>query len=733
MVLKKLIYLVIVAILICCVCVFAQEAQRTKQAPAESKIDKQLNLNRQALLGGSFDAAVLVLEDADPAARKILLDILNTKTNTAACQAICKALIQARIDQSPITNKEDFIEPLLNLLAQCNAANLNLIADASLLFSYDQVSRYIEKMVSDPARGAKARINIITTLKRRPDKKAILKLMELLEDKDAAVASAAETALKSIGIPVGKDVRSRQQNMRELSRKGKDEFLSDWLARQQEKMQELAKENLYWKNQALEALDKVYDSIADDAERGKLVATNLKNTKPELRLWALGKAEQWRKGTNPNLPAELAPILIGLISDVDSDVRLKTANLLSLMTEVNSAEKLLAQVKVEKDPQVKDELFIALGGACYYAFLPNSPTQISPDIKVETLDLAAEYLQNADSAKAQQGAEVMQKLLEQDGLPKDKVSSYLNMLTERFKVADNDQLKSELLSAMGGICAQSIYKKEAITLYRPLFEQSLHSEADIVRETAVDGLIYIDRAEALKILRKDYINDSSLRVVQSIIKLANEVGSVEDIDWLAEKITTKAHSDISWQAMLKIFNGSGADVLGKWIDKICLEKTLNLSDEQKLAFLDIAQAKAVAEKKTEEIAKVRPLLADIYEKSGSFSQAVEYVKLLRDAAPEDKKPAFDDKILNLYFKANNFKALSDTITEMLTKQDLTPQSSAIAIIAARLNNPAYVDANKDLLAALQKIKLPQDAPRPLWKQQIEKWSKPSQKPAPAEK
>lgn len=722
MVLRKLTYLVIITALVCCVPIFAQEQGLADESSVvENQADKQLKLNRNALLAGSVDAAALLLDDSNPAARKILLDVLNTKTNIVACQAICKVLIQARLDQKLIIGKDDFMEPLLNLLASSDAENLTLFAGASMTFSYDQVAGHIEKILSEG--DLKAKTNIITALKHKPDKNAILKLMELLEDNDPQVASAAEKALKSIGIPVGKDSISRKQNIRDLSRKGKDEFLSDWLVKQQEAMLELLKDRLYWKNQALESINKAYESMADVVERGNYLSLNLKSTKVELRLWALEKVALWRKGTNPNLPAELGPILIDLISDPDISVRLKAANLLSIMNELNSAEKLLAQVKIEEDPQVKTELIIALGGACYYAFLPNSPTKISPEIKIETLDLAAQYLQDPDSAKAQLGADVIKKLMEQDGLPSEKISSYLNMLAERFKLADNDQLKSELLSAMGGICAQSIYKKQAFLLYKPLFEESLHSETDIVREAAVDGLIYIDRSEAFKMLRKDYINDSSTRVVQSIIKLANEVGNVDDLNWLAEKITAKTYSDIAWQAMLRIFKSSEIDVLNRWVDKLCVAEGLNLSREQKLSYLDIVEAKAIAEKKADVLAKIRPLLAETYEKSGNFERAADYVKIMYETAPESQKQALNERMVGLYLKVSNVKAVRDIIAEMLAKRDLPPEDNTIHILDASFKDASYVDVNKALLAALKRIEIHQEELRPLWKQQLEKWSK----------
>ena len=83
-------------------------------------------------------------------------------------------------------------------------------------------------------------------------------------------------------------------------------------------------------------------------------------------------------GTKSKLPTELGPVLVDLISHQDRDVRLKTAKLLSLMGQLSSAERLLKQLEVEQDSEVRMELFVALGGACYYAFSPNSGLKISP-------------------------------------------------------------------------------------------------------------------------------------------------------------------------------------------------------------------------------------------------------------------------------------------------------------------------------------------------------------------
>ncbi|GAI63731.1 unnamed protein product, partial [marine sediment metagenome] len=99
-------------------------------------------------------------------------------------------------------------------------------------------------------------------------------------------------------------------------------------------------------------------------------------------------------------------------------------------------------------------------------------------------------------------------------------------------------LRGELLSAMASLCTQgSACKAKAAKLFEPLFVKALSDETALVRETAVDGLIYIDKTNALKRLRKDiFINDPSEILRKKLIELAGSNGGKEDLTWLAEKI-----------------------------------------------------------------------------------------------------------------------------------------------------------------------------------------------------
>jgi hypothetical protein len=419
--------------------------------------------------------------------------------------------------------------------------------------------------------------------------------------------------------------------------------------------------------------------------------------------------------------------LVNLISDQDTTVRLRTAKLLSLMGELNSAQRLLAQLETEQNDQVKTELFVALGGACYYAFLPDSPVKIPDETRIQTLGWAVKYLSEQEPKEAQTGAEVMQKLLAQDGLKPEEVDRYFGLLAERYnreKNKPNGALRGELLSAMAGLCAQgSACKAKAAKLFKPLFEAALRDEADFVREAAVVGLIHIDKTNALKTLRNDFVNDPSSKVRERLIDLAGEVGGKEDLTWLAEKIGSNSESKLAWQAILKIFDSSDADVLDEWIAKFTSKSSkTKLTDEQKIAFLEMADGKAVSESKSEMLKNIREKLAELYYGIGQFERAADYSGRLYEAArtTEEKETILPD-LLNAYLRWPNAELAAKLVQNRLLAEDLDPNDVIVRSIDNYLSNPpAGADPNAILKAVITKIETARN--RPKWAEQKKRWA-----------
>jgi HEAT repeat protein len=544
-----------------------------------------------------------------------------------------------------------------------------------------------------------------------------------MDEKDDAAVAAAEQSLHSLGIPVGKDAKTREQIIRELKRKGRDEFLRDWVIRQETELRNLQTQLQQWQTLYLKALDEIYQYIADEAARAKFLVDTLGNSQSGVRLWAIRKVYDSRVGGASKLPAELGPVLINLVSDDDRDVRLQTAKLLSLMVQLNSSRKLLQQLEVETDDEVKTQCLISLGGACHYAFSPNSEFKIPEQIRQKALEWAEQYLVQTDSRKARAGAEVIKKLLEQDGFTPEQVDKYLGLLVERLSITQpaDEQLATDLLKAMGTLCAQSVYKQQAGRKFAAPFEKSLVSESDSIRLAAVDGLIYIDMAGAFGLLKTNLLEDNNPAINQRLIELAGQVGGEQDLVWLAQKSTVSGSTEPAWQAMVKIFRRSSFRVVTECLEKFARQDTpVVLNAGQRLLLLEMAEQRGLSEQQTDAIVPIREQLAQLYIDLARYEKAAEYLGMLRQAAEtEQKKQDIIAKQIDVYLRWPNLPLAVQLIEYQLLETDLEPNSVIIRSIDGFLKNPpAGADPN-ELLTKLSNIEPAKQ--RPLWTRKLKEW------------
>lgn len=727
----KIRWLYVALSLLLLVCPAIGRAQDKSTSPdekeTEAKLDEQLSLAKEALRnkGSSprmrVSAAAVLLGSDEPQAREIVLQALAQTENPDARTAVCKALSQATAGQRSISNAEEFIEPLLNILTAGDATAAHLAAEATLIFRYEQIADRLEEIVTDTSLPAKARLNAIYALKLHPDMKAVVQLLALVDDAEEQVAIAAQDALTSLGIPTDLDPE-------DLKNRGQEIFLRERLIRQETEIGKLQTDVRLWRKQYLSALNQIVEMIDDDTAKGKFLAEHLRSAEPAVKLWALETVRKWRVTPNTKIPAELEPILVSLISDKDRDVRLKTAEVLSLMGKSSSAKQLLEQLQAEDDAEVRMELFTALVGACYYGSRVNPAVEIPKEIRKKALDWAAKYLQEQDPEKVQKGADAIRRLLEQDGLTTDEVKNYLALLAERYQSLESDAdgaLRGELLNAMAGLCAQrSICRAQATTLFQPLFVEALKDEADSARQAAIDGLVHIDKTNALQKLRNDFVDDSSATVRSRLIDLAGEVGGKDDLHWLAEKINTASESEPAWQAMLKIFKRSDAELVNSWVDKLAAHDTdINLSDAQRISFLQIAEQKAAGEEKQAMLRDVRTKLGQLYEKTGQFEKAAECLEFLAGTAQavEEKNAAVAD-LLDVYLRWPEMERAAKLLENCLAERDLDAKTPIVRSIDNYLSNPPDEADTSVLLRALAKIQPQNPESRPKWTEQVERWT-----------
>jgi len=715
-----------------------QPSEPGQGAHSEVTANAELQLYKEALTSkGStaqmrLKAANLLLASPDRTARMVLLEVLRQSENNPARVAVCKALSEAGLERRPIQNRRDFIAPLAEILRSENdASTAELAAQAMLLFDYRQVAKFLDDVVKDQTLPTQHRLNALYALKLQPHRMAVLKIMELLGDRDRKVASAAESALEFLGVTVDPNSSNLEQAELEMRRQGEEEFLRDVAIRWITRTHELDKELLWWKQQYVGALDKVYAGINDDSAKVEFLSGYLKSSKRMLRLWALEKVTQSRIGATVELSAQVGPILVDMISDPDKDVRLKTAKLLSLMGGINASDKLLARLSVEPDDEVRTEVFVALGMAVYYGLLPNPTITVSPDVRNQTLQFAAEYLFEKEQRKAQEGAEVIKKLLERDGIASSEVDKYLGLLVERYECEQeagnaDGLLRGELLGKMAALCAQgSACKAQASERFRPLFVQALTAKKDLVRQAALEGLVNTGKTATLARLRtSELLNDPNPAIRKVLIALAGDVGGREDLVWLWDKVGSGAESDLAWGAMLRIFKRCEPEVLAEWTARLTESgEKPRLSDEQILFFFEIAEQKIAGGDNTRMLRAIWATLAQLYKRTGKFEEAADYLGRLHDTAESsEEKQSIVPSLLDVYLRWPHVDKAAKLIHNYLLTNDLEPNSPVALSIEHYLRESGTgVDPNEVLGGLIARIGPVED--RPQWQELLRRWNR----------
>jgi hypothetical protein len=378
-----------------------------------------------------------------------------------------------------------------------------------------------------------------------------------------------------------------------------------------------------------------------------------------------------------------------LISDADRGVRFETARVLSKMSDLNPAQELLGQFKVEKYEDVRLAIFEALGESCYYAFSPGSEIELGEEVRDETLELASGYIIEADGSKAKKGAEVIRKLLELGGLDAALAQKYLKLVAGRYEQAESEEgpLRGELLGVMATLCGRGSYYREASAkLFEESFRKGLVVKGDnSVREASVAGLINIDGTKALRVFEEQGLaDDESSTVREAVIKLAGRVGKEEDVEWLAVKVDSNGDGQLAQEAIGAILGRQKAAVVAGWAGQLAWE---GAGTEQVRSLFEIAEKKAEVEK------------------------AVDVLGAVREA------------LVKIYLEGNDAEQVRRVIAARLGEQDLGAEEGLSKQINAYLSSDEVDPAAKEtLIGVLEGIETGEEAgERPKWADQVKVW------------
>lgn len=686
--------------------------------------DTQFEINKSALLTGTNEqvrimAAQILLTSESPKAREVVLDILNNQGNADARSAICKVISQSRMSPDiKILNKEQLIDPLLNLIKETGHPLTPLASEALLVFDYDIVGIALQELARDASLDQAIRLNAMNALKLRLDRRGLIALIGLVDDPETPISDAAKEMLHSISIPVGNSMLDRIRFIEELERKSKDEFLRDWVFRQDERLQQERAQVDMWKRLYKEALDKHYNQ-ADNSVREALIIEHLKAPQSFRKLWAIDKVYKWRTQANTEWPDSLTPVLTGLISDSDKIVRLNAATQLFSILKIDSAGILIQQLDSEKEADVRTELFAVLGEACRAALVGEG---VPADIKAKTLEWAARFLTEPNADQAVKGADVIGRLLEKNGLDEADIEIYLGLLKNRYEqeLAGDVAIKRNLLRTMGLLCAESSgCKRQARSLYKTLFDQGLEDESPLVREEAVQGLISIDPTAALEVLRGKLASEISEKVRARIITLSKEVGSIQDLDWLAARIEAGTEADVSWQAILTILSRAEDAPFESLFERFLTLKTQGkLTVSQWEGLLEVLLTKV--SNNTALLRKVHWALADYCLESGALERAKTHLTTLLRMASESEQTEIHARLLSIELQSGRVKESAALLSEALKTMDLDTSHRMAEVVNEFLTRIVEgKDARSVVQSVVQAVEV--TGPRPKWERLKSGW------------
>jgi HEAT repeat protein len=720
------------SVIIFCVSVLAslscaaqvQETRAPSDVVAPTGDDTQLEINKLALLTGSTEqmrvmAADKMLQSQDPRVRAMVMEIFKSPENAEARAAVCKVLSLSRgSSDSDIPRLEQFIEPLLATIKEIDQPVFPLAAEALLIYDYNTVGLPIEALAGDVSLDVPVRLNAMQALKLRLDKRAPIAMIRLVDDREPKVSEAAKAILHAIPIPVGNSPRDRDRIIEEMKRTSKDEFLRDWVFRQDERLQAERAEVEMLKRLYKDVLQEHYTQ-ADTSAREAILLEHLKASQPFRKLWAIEQVYKWRTQARAELPDSLTPVLKGLISDSSKTVRLNAATQLFYIVKIDSADVLIQQLNNEKEAEVRIKLFAALGEACRTALIEDG---VPDDIKAKTLTWAAKFLAESSADQAVKGAEVIARLLEKNGLAETDIDTYLGLLKGRFEQESqgNVVIKRKLLRTMALLCANpSGCKRQARVLYRPIFETCLEDESPLVREEAIQGLKSIDPKQALKELRTKLANDSNANVRVRVILLAKEVGTAEDLDWLYAKINAGDEVDVAWQAVLAILSRSDVKPLEAYYDRFTALRTQKkLTNSQWQGFLELALAKAGDRKKL--LINVHQAFCDFSIETGAFERAREHLLSLTGLVDESGKLGVRAQVLGLELKSSRIKEASDLLNNELKARDLSESDILVQQVNAFLADNTEGKDPRAVVHSILKEMQATDA-RPKWEKVRSAW------------
>ena len=482
------------------------------------------------------EAAALLLTRPYPQAGDALRGFLSG-SDTSTQIVVAEAIAQYG------DGREQFVDPLMAMLTGKEPTIRAPAGRALVTYKNHGVTDKLVMIALDVQQDKAVRLVTIEALQSVLDKLAVDALMQLLDDKDAAISDAAlESLAKLTNIRTfGKD----RKQWKRWWRRNQDKDRSEWLADLAESLgrakTELEAENALLQKRLVKAMQDLY-AATPAAQRDAMLLSFLKDPLADVR--TVGLALTDRKLAAGEVPEEIRTQVQELLGDPDARVRRGAALLTANLGDGAALALLLAQLKKEDVPEARAGLLAALG---QYGD-PKATGAVLADVSSEFDEVAAA------------AATALAKIAAVQPLDPRQGKAATQALVARYRQAEGGEngeaLREALLGAMGIVGDGGV---------QAVLQDALKDAAATVRLAAVNGLARQGNSVSASAL-EPLVDDPDRGVRRATISALKVLGGQTHLSTILKRTNPKVETDPAvrkqaWDVAMEILAKADAKVL----------------------------------------------------------------------------------------------------------------------------------------------------------------------------
>jgi HEAT repeat protein len=539
-------WLVVLGIIIAEQISYAQTPEKKEISPAEQMLfDIWTGQLTDPSRSGKTkqEAAEGLLTRQYPQAEEALTRLLSDKTNVAAQIAIAEAIAH----QS--SGREAFAEGLMKMLTGEVAAARVPAARALATYKNSGIPDRLVTVALNTELARDVRLASLSALQRMLDKRAVDALVQLLDDSDPAVAKAAEDALAGLTNVRGMDRREWKRWWRKNKNKNREEWLADLTESLAQAKVQLENENARLREKLAASIRRHY-AVVPPAQQSALLLGILKDSISDVRLVGIDLVGR-RISENSSVGEEIRAEIRNLLSDDSATVREAAAQAVASLGDRQAMDLLLARLETEEDSSVTQALLRAVGQLRDPRALPSVLKRIDSE----------------DEAVSSAAAGAFSRMASAEPLPKAQRDQAVSLLIAAYrKHADSRNsvaTREGLLTAMGAL---------GDSRFIPLVTDALEDPLARVRRAAIMGLTGFQQPDLAPRLLP-FLTDDDHGVRQAAIVAAGALGGTGQVKDILRRTDPEVESQAAvrnqaWDVAMEILSTADAKFLTEALKQI---------------------------------------------------------------------------------------------------------------------------------------------------------------------